>query len=287
METDTTEDEDVVDLNALLLPGGILPVDVDRFSLSYSKALFGGWVKQDSPCCAAASVAGAWNGLMGRHRLDRGSFSSENVLSAMRIVLEEHIAAKRSRIEQRLGASTAPLVSALVTALAREGKYLGGRKEKAATSGKMLRLIHSITEYELGQEKGRAEIYDRLGELYDGEGLIRRGSKSSLRAPRVGSAVGGGIGRRGKGEEEEEEVLLQDMEEELVEVGKVANRKLAGRVGMERLHNEVGGGRGGGSEVRLRKDGCPKRLLGVTPGGEGEEESGVQVRGGTPSASAL
>lgn len=65
--------------------------------MSYSRALLAGWVKQGSPCCAAASVAGAWNALAGRSRSDAGALSSETVLRAMRAVIEEQIAAMTAR----------------------------------------------------------------------------------------------------------------------------------------------------------------------------------------------
>lgn len=65
--------------------------------MSYSRALLLGWVKQESPCCAAASVAGAWNALGGRSRGDEGALSSESALRAMRAVLEQQIAAMTAR----------------------------------------------------------------------------------------------------------------------------------------------------------------------------------------------
>lgn len=96
-EADTEAPEDVRDLNALLLPSGTLPLDVERFSVSYSTALFTGWVKQGSPCCAAASIAGAWNALSGRSRGVEGALSSELVLGAMRAVMEDKIASTTAR----------------------------------------------------------------------------------------------------------------------------------------------------------------------------------------------
>lgn len=95
---DTEDPEDVSDLSTLLLPEGTFPTDVERFSVSYSRALLAGWVKQDSPCCAAASVAGAWNALMQRSRGDEGALSSESVLRVMRVVLEDQIASMTARL---------------------------------------------------------------------------------------------------------------------------------------------------------------------------------------------
>lgn len=56
IEQDTIECEDIPNLFEFLLPGDISLYD--QFSLSYNKKLFAGWVKQPSPCCGAASVAG-------------------------------------------------------------------------------------------------------------------------------------------------------------------------------------------------------------------------------------
>ncbi len=37
---------------------GGLPTACAKFSVGYSTRIFSGWVRQDSPCCAGASVAG-------------------------------------------------------------------------------------------------------------------------------------------------------------------------------------------------------------------------------------
>lgn len=91
VEADTEDPEEISDLNAMLLPSGALPLDVERFSVSYSRALLEGWVKQGSPCCAAASLAGAWNALSGKPRGTEGALNSESVLRAMQSVVEEQI----------------------------------------------------------------------------------------------------------------------------------------------------------------------------------------------------
>lgn len=97
VEADTEESEEISDLDALLLPSGALPLDVERFSVSYSRALLEGWVKQGSPCCAAASLAGAWNAVSGKPRGAEGSLSSGSVLRAMRCVVEEQISCMVAR----------------------------------------------------------------------------------------------------------------------------------------------------------------------------------------------
>lgn len=96
-EADTEDSEEVSDLNALLLPSGALPLDVECFSVSYSRALLAGWVKQGSPCCAAASVAGAWNALCSMSRRDEGALNSGSILKAMRAVIAGQISSMTAR----------------------------------------------------------------------------------------------------------------------------------------------------------------------------------------------
>ena len=81
IETDT-EDSFAVDLQKLLLPNIIFPYLVKTFSISYSQGLLDGWVPQHSPCCAATSVAGACNAMLGLHRSDRYAFEKFKILKA-------------------------------------------------------------------------------------------------------------------------------------------------------------------------------------------------------------
>ena len=48
---------------AFLLPDGA--ISGQYFGLQVSRAVFAGWATQPSPCCAAASVAGAVNAALG------------------------------------------------------------------------------------------------------------------------------------------------------------------------------------------------------------------------------
>lgn len=95
-DTSAPEEEDLI---ALLMPeGGTLPQHcAGVFSLSYSAAAMRGWVKQSSPACAAASLAGAWNALLGLHRSAQGAMGQEDVLVVMRANLEEAIRRKREK----------------------------------------------------------------------------------------------------------------------------------------------------------------------------------------------
>ncbi|CAM9490304.1 unnamed protein product, partial [Ectocarpus sp. 13 AM-2016] len=170
VEADTEEPEDVSDLNTLLLPSGTLPLDVERFSVSYSRALLKGWVKQGSPCCAAASLAGAWNALGGLPRGSRGALNSESVLRAMRTVVQGQVAAMIARFERLLGGSLEPLLQVLDAELTLEGKHLGGRGPRAAVANgpHLLRLTRIVTSRER-ERKAHSSTFDLLWELYEDE----------------------------------------------------------------------------------------------------------------------
>lgn len=74
------EDVEETDLAALLLPGGSFPTNVAFFGLAFSRAALGAWVKQPSPCCAAAAAAGALNAAAGIHRKDTDALRCEHAL---------------------------------------------------------------------------------------------------------------------------------------------------------------------------------------------------------------
>lgn len=146
-ERDTGAPEEV-DLMALLLPEGRLPACLDKLTLQYSVALLNGWVKQRSPACAAASVAGSWNALLNLKRSDAGAHSQDSVVSLFAQNLRDSAAKVRARIERILGAPIDDIDAALRSRLEAIGKSLGGRhKEKESKVGRRARrhapLSHS------------------------------------------------------------------------------------------------------------------------------------------------
>jgi hypothetical protein len=139
VEMDTAESEEdsctwSLIQSSLLPPDGRLPCGADgapppRFGLHVSGAVFGGWVKQSSPACAAASVAGAWNALAGGGRRGPLALRQDDVLRHMRDALAETIAGKRARFERLLGAPIADFEEALDRAFEDAGKTLGGESK--------------------------------------------------------------------------------------------------------------------------------------------------------------
>ena len=147
IEADSAAACDVTNLNELLLPGGgegegapLLPGPADgyrKFGLAYQGHAFGAWVRQDSPCCAAASITGAFNIVLGKHRDGAGAITRADGIGALRQLIEGMIANKTTSFERQLGAPLAPLLEPLVAELAREGRTLGGKGDAAKTTRKV------------------------------------------------------------------------------------------------------------------------------------------------------
>ena len=153
-----TEAPEEIDLMALLLPDGRLPHCLDRFSLQYSMAAFKGWVKQRSPACAAASVAGSWNALMGLARGEDGALGQDDVVAVFERNLEESIAKKRGKLERLLGAPIDAIDAALHEKISASGKSLGGKKEDKVTKKHLVRLLKEVVSEAVATAAASAEI---------------------------------------------------------------------------------------------------------------------------------
>ena len=86
-----------MDLTNLLLPDGKFPLDVEGFGVWYSKRVLDGWVKQHSPACAAASVATAWNALLGFERNEEDALRQDDVVALLKECLESRIRRRTSK----------------------------------------------------------------------------------------------------------------------------------------------------------------------------------------------
>ena len=170
----------------LLPEGGI--IGVDRFSLVVSRNAFAGWVAQPSPCCGAASVAGAANAAIGIGHDAPAAISHAHVCAIYHGILAEQAVKKAAGIARLIGvASIDPALDALRTELALDGLSLGGRKEKACKGKEaMARLTAvaaaSLTQHE-GEEGEEARMWSALWEV--------------LEPLHVAAAAGGGGGATG------------------------------------------------------------------------------------------
>ena len=148
VERDTDEIQDIAphDLLRFLLPefDGAPPAQAQQFSLSFNRAVLDGWVRQPSACCGAASVAGAWNALAGRHRSDHKALTHLSVLGIYRAMFVSLIERKMLAYERKLGAKLPPLLLILKRELNARGKSIGGKRAVTGTRrlvGKVLQKL--------------------------------------------------------------------------------------------------------------------------------------------------
>ena len=146
-DTEASENLDSQAFMELLLPYGevALPLHFTRFGLSYNAPAFRGWVKQPSPSCAAASVAGAWNALNEFDRSDARAIDLYGVLRFYEGVIESRIDKKRASIERVLGGcSLQPLTAQVEHALQEQGKCFGGKGEASIKRKVLMSILHTL-----------------------------------------------------------------------------------------------------------------------------------------------
>lgn len=92
-------EDDAAALLALLLPppAPTLPLQHHSFALAYNAALLHGWVKQSSPACAAASLAGACNALGRLPRSAAGAWTQERIVPVYASVLDDRLKASAAK----------------------------------------------------------------------------------------------------------------------------------------------------------------------------------------------
>ena len=115
---DSSEQLDEDELKKLLLPEGMNDASclwggnplIYAFSLSVNHQAFRSWVKQPSPCCCAASVAGALNVVLCQDRPNISSkdteprgFSCRDALIALHAIIRDQIREKSSAFSRRYG----------------------------------------------------------------------------------------------------------------------------------------------------------------------------------------
>lgn len=152
-EKDTDETEEISqNVFDYLLPTGTLPTSYSKFGLHLNRNLIDGWVKQPSPCCAAASVAGAWNALASLHRSDTLALNHEIVLNLFKSIFRVHIHERKVSFERSLGATVDPILEAIEIILENKGKKIGGKKGEGATKRSILAAVKSaVISYHKGK----------------------------------------------------------------------------------------------------------------------------------------
>ena len=131
----------------------------DRFSLTVSRRVFDGWVTQPSPCCAAASVAGACNIVLGLRAMNEADapLSHSDVAAIMHGMISEHLAKRHASVCRLLGVpSCEPAFDALRANLAAEGRSLGGQKELGCKPKEALERLRLVCVEQMAKEAAAA-----------------------------------------------------------------------------------------------------------------------------------
>jgi len=160
VEMDTADDEEASSsweaLRSTLLPpdGASLPTTADgtfipAFALLVNGSALNAWVKQPSPSCAAAVVAGAWNALAcAGGRRDARAIGVRDVLDAMALGAETNLARRKARFARLLGVTSDAFDAferAVLERIASDpsGATLGGRSkaDPAMRRGDAMRVV--------------------------------------------------------------------------------------------------------------------------------------------------
>lgn len=145
VEQDTVDEEDIPNLMDYIMPSADILQDSSLFSISYSRVVFQGWVKQPTACCGASSVAGAWNALHNYHRSDPRAKNHKDILDIYRDIMMERVTKKTASFERKLGTTlSSTFWSDFETKLLIFNRIIGGRKNQAVTKKTMEAAIAAV-----------------------------------------------------------------------------------------------------------------------------------------------
>lgn len=138
VEQDTIDEEDIPNVMDYIMPAAEVLQNSSLFSISYSRVVFQGWVKQPTACCGASSVAGAWNALHNYHRRDYRAKNHEDILNIYRDLMMERITKKTASFERKLGTTLTPSFwSEFEAKLLTFNRVIGSRKSQAVSKKTM------------------------------------------------------------------------------------------------------------------------------------------------------
>eukprot|EP01031_Cornospumella_fuschlensis_P029526 gene29526-35634_t len=175
VEQDTVDAEDIPNVIEFILPQDGSTVNATSFGLHYNDAVFKGWVKQPSACCAAASIAGAWNALHQLRRADAAALTHTNILQLYEEILQERYNSKLDSFSRKLGArlTDEEFWNPLVEKLREGGKEFGGKKGEGVTKKSLLKALKTIckdTPKPAGSDEMQLTSWQLIKELFPGEG---------------------------------------------------------------------------------------------------------------------
>eukprot|EP00944_MAST-04C_sp_MAST-4C-sp1_P009634 g9634.t1 len=195
-DTDVSEELSSEKLMQLLLPDGCFPgsnSDKSNFFIAYSNDALSAWVKQRSPGCAAASVAGAWNALGGLKRQDKGARTMDDNIGVLKQIQQDRVNNTRGRIERLLGnVSIEPVLDATKKHLMdKHNKMIGGENKETSASKKLMKEAFTKVVFESFQieyDADKTYLYtDPVFELLreDMEDPVEKKKKKEAEAERL------------------------------------------------------------------------------------------------------
>lgn len=125
VEQDSGETEDILNIVEFLkdgMPGEQACLQEGYF---YNKRVFSGWMKQPSACCAAASLAGAFNALGCLQRSDVGALTHIDILQIYKSMFSDIIAKHKTAFERRLGAPIDALIVSIEEQMNKVSRSIG------------------------------------------------------------------------------------------------------------------------------------------------------------------
>ena len=144
IEEDTFHGEDTLNITECVREGMPCEDLCLQECVSYNRRVFNGWMKQPSACCAAASVAGAFNSLSCRRRGDEGALNHSSVLQIYEVIFSELVSKQKLDLERRLGSTIDALLALLEVELLKLGRIIGGVKVATATKASVINCIKRI-----------------------------------------------------------------------------------------------------------------------------------------------
>lgn len=147
VEQDSQEAEDIPNVIEFILPKDVVLATCTAFGFHFNDAIFKGWTRQPSPCCAAASIAGAWNALNSHHRTHEKALSHLHVLKVYEEVMEERLKKHQDSFGRKLGAPLDDAFWESVTQqLQTQNRVFGGKKGEGVTKKALDKAIRALVE---------------------------------------------------------------------------------------------------------------------------------------------
>uniref|UniRef100_A0A0G4FUP3 Uncharacterized protein n=1 Tax=Chromera velia CCMP2878 TaxID=1169474 RepID=A0A0G4FUP3_9ALVE len=114
--------------------GKLFPSEA-KFGFGLSPAALNSWVKQPSPCCAAASVSGALNVVRGTDKEHPGRLDLQDSLQVLQRMIARQLEAKRTALKHLLRCSAGTRIECVeeqvIAALRHAGKRLDASKKRS------------------------------------------------------------------------------------------------------------------------------------------------------------